>query len=330
MDTVLVTGGSGFIGGRIARGFARQRGPESVRCLVRTHEQGRPLLDQGYQVVIGDLTDPALPQKLVAECGIVVHAAAFMNPGSRGEIFGVNVEATDRLAHAAATAEVKRFVFISSIEAYGDFGNRILTEDQPYRPVNHLYAQSKVLGEQAISRRFQQAGRDSYVHLRPGMVYGPHSRYWTHRYLDQALTGRIRVIGNRGKTYPVHEDDIVHAVTTAAERAQASGQIFNLVHDENLTWWDWAQAHHTLTGANRPQRQNLLKLRVADQINRAIGRPHNQALRSELRTAEIPHDKARRLLGWSPRHFRDGILTCKPLVLHARQQDLSAVDGSVR
>lgn len=313
MQTVLVTGASGFIGGCIARGFARQHGPESVRCLVRTHEQARSLLDHGYQAVIGDLTDPALPEKLVAGCGVVVHAAAFMSPGTREAVFRVNVDATDRLAVAAAHAEVKRFVFISSIEAYGEFGTRVLTEDQPYRPVDHPYAQSKALGERAICERFHQAGRDGYVHLRPGMVYGPHSHYWTHRYLDQALTGRIRVIGNRGgRIYPVHEDDTVHAVLAAAERAEASGQTLNLVHDENLTWWDWAQAHHALAGTNRPQRQNLLRLRIADQINRALGRPRNQALRSELRAAEIPHDKARRLLGWRPRPFQEGINTCKP------------------
>ncbi|GAB3259967.1 NAD-dependent epimerase/dehydratase family protein [Kineosporia babensis] len=315
MRSVLVTGAAGFIGGCVARGFARERGPETVHCLVRTQEQAKPLLDQGYQVTVGDITDSELPQHLVKDCQTVVHAAAFMKPGPREDIFAVNVEATDRLAQAAAQAKVDRFIFISSIEAYGEFGHRILTEDQPYLPTDHAYAESKIRGEQAITERFQQTGSDAYVHLRPGMVYGPHSQYWTHGYLQRARSGRIRVLGRGGRIYPVHEDDLVAAVTSAAERPLAAGQTFNLVNDEHLTWWDWALAHHALTGTNRPRCQSVWLTRLLDKINRSAGNPIDEALRSELRTSAIPHDKARHLLGWEPRPFQDGIRTCKAFAM---------------
>ncbi len=234
-----------------------------------------------------------------------------MNPGTRAEVLAVNVEATDRLAQAAAEADVSRFIFLSSIEAYGDFADRILTEDQPYLPVPHPYAESKMLGEKVIAERFQATGSDAYTHLRPGMVYGPHSHYWTHRYLHMARTGRIPVLGKGGRIYPVYESDLVAAVLAAAERPLAAGEAFNLVNDENLTWWDWARAHHTLTGHGRPRRRAVLPLKIADQINRATGRPRNPAFRSELRQASIPHDKASLLLHWNPRPFATAIPNCR-------------------
>ncbi len=61
MDTVLITGASGFLGGCIRRAYARTRGPAAVRCLVRTHAQAQPLKEQGFQVIIGDITDPTCP-----------------------------------------------------------------------------------------------------------------------------------------------------------------------------------------------------------------------------------------------------------------------------
>ncbi|WP_441248222.1 NAD-dependent epimerase/dehydratase family protein [Kitasatospora sp. McL0602] len=314
MCTVAVTGAAGYLGGAVARAFAQQRGPESVRCLVRTQEQALPLRAAGFQVQQGDVTDPLVADRLLSGCSAVVHAAARLGAAPREEAFAVNVDATERLARSALRAGLSRFVLISSIEAYGAFAGRVLHEDEPFRPVDHVYAESKALGEQAVREVYRQAGSNAFTLLRPGMVYGPDSEYWTHRYLRKAQNGRIPVLGGGGRVFPVFEPDLVTAVLRATERDQAAGEAFNLVHDEGLTWWDWAEAHHRLAGRGTPRRRWVPAVKAGSKLRELTGRAgKGRKLEVELRSGTLPNDKARRCLEWSPQPFADAMASCDPL-----------------
>ena len=318
MNTVVITGAGGYVGGLLARSYAPEGGAGAVRCLVRTEQAAAPLRAAGSDVVVGDLRDTSLADRLITAGALVIHAAARLGATPTAEMMAVNVDATARLVRAALGARARRFVFVSSIEAYGDFNGRTLDETQPFVPNANAYAESKALGERAVRSLHEDAGSSAFTILRPGMIYGPHSPYWTHRYLSMARRGRIPVLGHGGRIFPVYEDDLITAVHLAASRDEAAGQTFNLVHDEGLTWWDWARAHHRLAGHGRPRRQSPALLRVRSRLRQASGRPGRaRQLEVQLRTGVIPHQKASDLLGWSPSSFAE--------VMRARSHQIAAL-----
>src|SRR3954466_1970358 len=127
----------------------------------------------------GDVRDPDALQDAFADADVVVHLA-FMITGNaaRATIRAINVEGTLNTFRAAAAAGAKRFVYASSVAAYGVHADKPerMTEEWPVRPAAHLfYAQEKaeiegLLGEEAAAH--PELGL--YL-LRPPVVLGPHT-----------------------------------------------------------------------------------------------------------------------------------------------------------
>ncbi|WP_166793677.1 NAD(P)-dependent oxidoreductase [Frankia sp. B2] len=308
---VVVTGAGGYVGGLVAKAYARRVGCEHVTCLVRSGQQARRLLDQGFEVVLGDLTQDGIASRLIRPRSLVVHAAARLGRTTWEEASRVNVEGTRKIALAALGADAARLTLISSIEAYGRFGGRDLHEDQPYVPLLDNYGKSKAEAERVVRECYRQAGSNTFTILRPGAVYGPTSKYWTQRYLRQAREGSITVLGRGGRIFPVYDRDLVDAVVRAGDAEAAAGEAFNIVNDERLTWWDWAYAHHRLAGCGWPRHQPALWARMESAARRLVGRPaFDRRLEVETRTAHIPNTKARVYLGWEPTDFVDAMMDC--------------------
>src|SRR5688572_4347292 len=127
----------------------------------------------------GDVRDPGALQAAFAGADVVVHLA-FMITGRapRATIRAINVEGTLNTFQAAAAAGVKRFVYASSVAAYG-FGrdNPVgMTEEWPTRPAEHLfYAREKAeIEERLAAAAAAHPSLGLYV-LRPPIVLGPHS-----------------------------------------------------------------------------------------------------------------------------------------------------------
>ncbi|MGY1945589.1 NAD-dependent epimerase/dehydratase family protein [Nocardia asiatica] len=308
MGLVVVTGAGGYLGGIVAQTFAREYGAAAIRCIVRQRRQAEHLAAAGFDVLCGDLLDASLCRQAVAGASLVVHSAARLGSGPRAEFFEMNARVTRDLSRAALQEEVGRFVLISTIEAYGLFDGRTLTEDQEHIRNGHAYSESKFAGEQEVIQTFRPAGLENFCILRPGMVYGPNSPYWTQRYVRKAREGSIHVLGHGGRIFPVFESDVASAVVAAGTCDRAAGQAFNIVHDEGLTWWDWATAHHRLARRGVPRRRSVIATRARSALRDIRGRPNlRRKLEVELRHAVIPHDKAQRVLGWSPRPFSAGM-----------------------
>ena len=126
----------------------------------------------------GDVRDPAALRAAFGDPDVVVHLAFLVTGAASGEaIRSVNVEGTLNVFRAAASA--RRFVYSSSVAAYGFHAcNPVgMTEDWPVRPAARLfYAQEKaelerLLREEAAAR----PGGPSLFLLRPAVVLGPHA-----------------------------------------------------------------------------------------------------------------------------------------------------------
>lgn len=168
-----MTGADGFIGRHVCErldrsGFFVTR---AVRMLRGDASAGRTLLT-------GELESCARLEDLVAEHDAVVHLAGRAHvmretaADPRAAFQRANVEATARLAEAAAAAGVRRFVFISSIGVLGNRSDRPLTERDAPAPAEP-YAESKLRAEQALAEIARHASMQTVV-LRPTLVYGPH------------------------------------------------------------------------------------------------------------------------------------------------------------
>jgi len=165
---VLLTGGSGFIGGHIARALASQG--HELRLLVRSTSDTSFVDDLSLERVLGDLGRPETLYPACQGMDAVVHAAAVLRAISHRDFMRANREGTRQLAEAAANAEVERFVYVSSIAARGPAPGLVPESPESRLHPISAYGRSKAAGEEAL---LGHRGQFSIAIIRPPVVYGP-------------------------------------------------------------------------------------------------------------------------------------------------------------
>jgi dihydroflavonol-4-reductase len=191
---VLVTGGSGFVGGAVLARLV-ERGRE-VRALTRSVQSAGALSRGGAQPVRGDILDAASLQRAMAGCEVVYHLAGlngFCLP-EPGELYRMNVEGTRRVVEAAAQAGVRRIVHTSSAATIGEAKGEVGREDSPHRGsfLSH-YERSKFEAERVAFGTAAARGVE-LVSVNPASVQGPGRVRGTARILIDALNGRLRTV----------------------------------------------------------------------------------------------------------------------------------------
>lgn len=176
IKSVLVTGGTGFVGAALLEVLAKVPGI-SVVAPVR-QPRGAGILGVSYPLVAG--IDAHTPwAALLGGVDTVIHAAArvhILNEPGQGALERfrqVNLAGTVHLAESAAAAGVKRFVFLSTIKVNGEstgLGHRFRADD-PMAPTD-AYATSKAEAEVQLQRIASETGMEVVI-IRPVLVYGP-------------------------------------------------------------------------------------------------------------------------------------------------------------
>jgi len=296
--SVLVTGASGFIGGRLTERLLREDGARVVGTGRRfANETAR----QGAELVRADLRDAATRVSLCAGKQIVFHLAAWAGQGNDAtEAHAVNVEATQALAEAAARAGVQRFVLVSTAAAYGlpdtdDVDELVpLATDQ-----GDLYGRTKALGEQAALEVAKRTGLPLTI-VRPAMVYGPGSKTWTVGMLRLLQKGVPMLFGDgSGHAFPVFIDDVLDMLRLVATHPQAPGEAFN-ASGPSVTWAQFLGYYARMSGRHL-RRLPMPVARVLVQANKLLhlGLPLTvERLQYVSRRLKFPTVKAERILGW--------------------------------
>src|ERR1700709_2202584 len=126
----------------------------------------------------GDVGDPEALREAFADADVVVHLAFLIVGGNRATTRAINVEGTLNVFQAAAAAEAERFVYASSVAAYGFHQDNPIgmTEDWPVRPAARLfYAQEEARPEQMLEAAPEKHPELARYLLRPPVVLGPHT-----------------------------------------------------------------------------------------------------------------------------------------------------------
>lgn len=236
-QNILITGANGFIGQHLARTLI-DRG-HAVRALLRGDDDSTLYFFRMDEVDAryADLGEPDVSLSAIMD-GIdtVYHLAAIArNELSKSweEYYAVNVRGTVKLLEAAQNAGVKKFVFISTVEAagFGDGKNPRKENDTP-NPVNN-YGKSKLLAEREVLS--DKWNMDRTV-LRLPMIYGPGTFLIVPKLFGMVRKGFYPLIGN-GKTKMefCYVDNAVNAIILAGEKKESAGELFYVSDERSYT-----------------------------------------------------------------------------------------------
>ncbi len=238
---VLVTGANGFVGRAVVNRLLRDG--ESVRGAVRRRLADLP--NGAADVLVGDLDGSTDWRSAVEGAYAVVHCAArvhLLNDPEANPLAAfrlANCEGTVNLARQAASAGVRRFVFLSSIKVNGEStraGLPFRAEDPP-APLDP-YGISKNEAEIALRRISSETGMEVVV-IRPPLVYGPGVKAnfrsmleWIHRGIPLPLGA----ITNRRSFVAI--DNLIDLIATTLFHPNASGRTFLVSDGEDLSTTD--------------------------------------------------------------------------------------------
>jgi nucleoside-diphosphate-sugar epimerase/predicted dehydrogenase len=247
----LVTGASGFLGGRLVEVLSAQ-GTE-VRGTTRLASRARQL--PGVQWVQCDLAREDGLRRALCDMETVIHCAGLCGPpGSLEEYEDANVRGTLRLLHLAAEAGVKNFVYVSSMSVYAAprGSNPLLDETSPYdtrAAERGAYTRSKLAADAAVLDYARGHASPRIIVLRPGTIYGPGAKFPVGRFQLPSSSARPVIAGSRRVSAGlVYVDDVVDAMLAAAVSDVPTGSVYNLVGSANCDQEEVARTLREITG----------------------------------------------------------------------------------
>ncbi|MEA2466897.1 MAG: hypothetical protein QOJ57_1023 [Thermoleophilaceae bacterium] len=238
-DTAFVTGGSGFIGGRLIQRLLSEGW--DVRALARSDRSAEKVRALGAEPVPGDMSSPDTLAAGAEGCSVAFHAAAHLGDwGPRADFVRDNVLGTHNALAGAAAGGVRRFVHVGT-EAALLAGEPLVDVDEsaPLRPDSpSLYPSTKAMAEQAV-RQANRPGEFETVVVRPRFVWGPGDSTILPSLSQAVRSGQFRWIGGgRHRTSTTHVDNVVEGLMLGASRG-APGAAYFVTDGEPVVFRDF-------------------------------------------------------------------------------------------
>jgi nucleoside-diphosphate-sugar epimerase len=313
---VLVTGATGFVGGRLVERLIIEQGCE-VKALIRSWKKATWLSRYPVELVLGDIRDADAVLDAMYECDIVFHCAS--GGGSDSEYHAVNQMGTRNVLEACRHHGIDRLVHISTIAVHGTQIPDGANENDIYRPGETGYADSKIAAEELVLE-YHEKHKLPVTIIRPTYVWGPRSNLFTVSPLRQMVAASFFLIDEgRGDCHAVFIETLVDAIITASFQPSAEGRAFIVTDGYSLTWREFFDQYAVMLG-----KSGLPSLSSTSLIVRMRCRLY-QSLRKRLESlkgnpAPIWRKVVRRLM----KHFADylvrfGVVSEKDLEKYARR-----------
>lgn len=246
----LVTGASGFLGGRLTQILAG-RGVE-VTVLARASADLRHLEGLSVRVARGALTDFAALREAVRGRTHIFHCAACSTDWAEVQTyFDSNVIGTGLLLEAASRERgLERLVHVSTTDVYG-YPEMPGDELTPWRDVGLPYNRTKIEGESAVWG-YAEKGLPVTV-IRPGTIYGPRSKDFVVE-IAKMLRQRLMLLvdGGRARGGFCYVDNVACAMMTVCSRPETVGEVYNLTDSTNVSWKGYVAAMAEGLGVREP------------------------------------------------------------------------------
>lgn len=302
---LLVTGANGFVGHTLCEQL--QLDGYAVVAGVRSTS---PLFDAIPQSAVGELdgqtdwTDALVGIDVVIHLAARVHVMKDVSADPLAEFRKVNLHGTESLARQAASAGVKRLVYVSSIKVNGEGrGDSPYTESDAADPKDP-YGISKWEAEQALHRIAQETGLEVVI-VRPPLVYGPGVKgnfISLFKAIDKGLP--LPLAGAHNARSLVYVGNLVDALITCATHPDAAGQTYLVSDGKALSTAELvSEIAHAL---DRPDRSFYFPPSVLRAVAGMLGKtPQVDRLFGSLR---VDSGKFGRQLGWTPPYtLRQGL-----------------------
>ena len=332
--TVAVTGPTGDIGRSLLR--ALEGSDRVTRVLGMARRPFDPEAHGWTKVYYrqGDVLDPDAVAALVADADVVVHLA-FLIFGNRGQTREVNLRGSRNVFEAVASADIRRFVYTSSVAAYGfgdDLPEHVDETVQPRGSEAFYYSEQKAELEALLRQTLDAAGVDIYI-FRPVVVAGPDAlllvdsiaksfqiggRLPVERQLFKALPWLRPMLPDPGVAMQlVHHDDVADALVAAIEGRGAPG-VYNLAAPDPVSL---SEVAHALGWRPLPIPHRVVPVAAAaiERLRRFL--PQDLAWVNAMRKSLIADTtKAHKELDWHPSHSAHA--TLRETAVAARLQGL--------
>ena len=212
----LVTGATGFVGGRLTERLVRHG--HEVRCLVRDRARASHLQDLGCEIHEGNVLEPGTLEGAGAGADVAYYLVHSMGRGRGGDYRAKDTGAARNFARMARAEGVGRVVYL------GGLG------DQPRS--EHLRSRHETA--QALA-----AEGPPLTYFRAAMVVGARSEsYRTLRYLVERLPAMIAPAWLKTRTQPIAIDDAVEYLAQAADKPESEGREVQIACDEVVSYGD--------------------------------------------------------------------------------------------
>src|SRR5258708_14519614 len=217
----FVTGGTGFVGGQVARELVADG--HQVIALVRNPAKAKDLADLGVTLATGDVTDKASMRAPMTGVDGVFHIAGWYKIGVRDKSDGqkINVEGTRNVLELMKEREIPKGVYTSTVAVFSDTHGQI--PDETYRydgPHLSEYDRTKWLAHYEVADPMIEAGLPLVI-VQPGLVYGPGDTSSLHMALVQYLQRKLPIMPGRTAFCWAHVDDIARGHILAMEKGIA-------------------------------------------------------------------------------------------------------------